>query len=111
MELSFTNKKLAKLLNSEKDTLRKYGADNGRRILLRLSQLAAVENLNELIAFPQVRLHQLKGDRDEQLSIDIKHPYRLIVIPNHSEIPRKPDGGLDWKQISAVKILEITDTH
>lgn len=38
MEVSFTNKKLAKLLGSQKETLRTYGPDNGRRILLRLQQ-------------------------------------------------------------------------
>jgi plasmid maintenance system killer protein len=111
MEISFTNKKLAKLLNSEKDTLRKYGSDNGKRIRLRLSQLAAVENLQELASFPQIRLHQLTGNRNEQLSIDVKHPYRLLVVPNHEEIPRKPDGGLDWQRITAVTVMEITDTH
>jgi proteic killer suppression protein len=111
MEISFNNKKLAKLLNSQRDTLRKYGPDNGKRILLRLSQLAAVENLQELASFPQVRLHQLAGNRNEQLSIDVKHPYRLLFVINHEETPRKPDGGLDWKEITAIIIIEIADTH
>jgi len=111
MEISFNNRKLAKLLNSEKDTLRKYGPDNGRRILIRISQLAAVENLQELASFPHIRLHQLTGNRNEQLSIDVKHPYRLLVVPNHEETPRKPDGGLDWKAITAITIIEIADTH
>lgn len=111
MKVSFNNKKLAKLLNSEKDTLRKYGADNGKRILLRLSQLATVENLQQLAAFPQIRLHQLTGNRNEQFSIDVKHPYRLIVVPNHDETPRKPDGGLDWSAITSITVIEIADTH
>lgn len=111
MEVSFNNKKLAKLLNSEKDTLRKYGADNGKRILLRLSQLAAVENLQQLASFPQIRLHQLTGNRKEILSIDVKHPYRLLVIPNHEETPRKPDGGLNWSAITSITVIEIADTH
>lgn len=111
MEVSFATKKLAKLLNCEKDTLRKYGPDNGRRILTRLSQLTAAANLQELAALPQIRLHELTADRDEQLSLDVKHPYRLIVVPNHDETPRKEDGGLDWERITAVTVREITDTH
>lgn len=111
MEISFKNKKLAKLLSSEKDTLRKYGPENGRRILLRISQLAAVENLQELASFPQIRLHELTGNRNEQLSIDVKHPYRLLVVPNHEETPRKLDGGLDWKAITAITVIGIADTH
>jgi plasmid maintenance system killer protein len=111
MEVSFNNKKLAKLLNSEKETLKKYGADNGKRILLRLSQLAAVENLQQLASFPKIRLHQLSGNRNEQFSIDVKHPYRLLVIANHEETPRKTDGGLDWSSITSITVIEIADTH
>ena len=111
MEISFTNKKLAKLLNSEKETLKKYGPDNGKRILMRLSQLAAAANLQELATFPQIRLHELTANRDEQLSLDVKHPYRLLIIPHHDEMPRKPDGGLDWARITSIIVTEITDTH
>lgn len=111
MELSFANKKLAKLLNSEKDTLRKYGPDNGKRILTRLSQLAAAANLQELASLPQIRLHELTANRDEQLSLDVKHPYRLIITPDHDKIPRKADDGLDWSRIISVIVIEIADTH
>lgn len=111
MELSFANNKLAKLLNNEKDTVRKFGPDNGKRILTRLSQLAAATNLEELARLPQIRLHELGGDRDEQLSLDVKHPYRLIIVVNHEETPRKADGGLDWANITSVTVKEIADTH
>lgn len=56
-------------------------------------------------------MHELKADRDEQISVDVKHPYRLLMIPDHDETPRKPDGGLDWSAISRVTVLEIADTH
>jgi len=111
MQVSFATKKLAKLLNCEKDTLRKYGPDNGRRILRRLSQLAAAANLQELAALPQIRLHELTTNRDEQLSLDVKHPYRLIIIPNHEQTPRKDDGGMDWRDITSITVKEIADTH
>ena len=111
MQISFTNKKLAKMLGDEKKTLRKYGPDNGRRILRRLQQIAAAETLADLATLPQIRLHELRSDRNEQLSIDVKHPYRLIIIPDHEEIPRKADGGLDWNRITKITIKEIVDTH
>lgn len=111
MEISFVNKKLAKLLNSGKDTLRTYGADNGKRILLRLQQIADASSLSELALLPQTRVHELKGNRNEQISVDVKHPYRLLMISAHEEVPRKSDGGLDWARITAVTILEIADTH
>ena len=111
MEVSFTNKKLAKLLSSQKETLRAYGPDNGRRILLRRQQIADASNLAELAMLPQTRVHELTNNRNEQISVDVKHPYRLLIVADHEETPRKPDGGLDWSQITMVKIIEITDTH
>lgn len=111
MQISFINKKLAKLLGNQKETLRTYGPDNGRRILLRLQQTADATNLAELARLPQTRVHELKGDRREQISVDVKHPYRLLLVPDHDETPRKPDGGLDWSRITKVSVTEIVDTH
>jgi proteic killer suppression protein len=111
MEISFINKKLAKLLNHQKETLRTYGPDNGGRILRRLQQLADAANLAELAKLPQTRVHELRANRDEQISLDAKHPYRLLMRPNHNDTPRKPDGGLDWELITKIIITEVTNTH
>lgn len=111
VEISYQNKRLAKLLTNRKEVLRTYGPDNGKRILLRLDQIAAAAHLFELSQLPQTRVHQLKADRDEQISIDVKHPCRLIAVPGNQLVPRKPDGGLDWSRIDQLTILEITDTH
>jgi plasmid maintenance system killer protein len=111
VELSFRNSKLAKVLNSEREILRNYGADNGRRIMLRLSNIRDAETLEQLSKVPQTRVHELTADRNEQISVDAKHPYRLILVCNHEEAPRKPDGGLDWARITKVQLIEIVDTH
>jgi len=111
VELSFINSKLAKELADEKTIIRKYGPDNGRRICQRLADLMAAENLETLRFLPQLRAHELRGDRAGQISVDVKHPRRLLLLPDHVEAPRKPDGGLDWKLITKVKILGIIDTH
>lgn len=111
MQISFPNRKLAKLLNSEKETLRKFGPDNGRRILRRLQQIADATDLHELSKLPQTRVHELTGDRDELISIDVKHPYRLLLKSDHAKTPRKDDGGLDWRHITQVRVVEIVDTH
>jgi plasmid maintenance system killer protein len=111
MQISFTNRKLAKLLGSQKEALRTYGSENGRRILLRLQQISAAESLAELAKLPQTRVHELKQNRDEQISVDVKHPQRLLMLPDHDETPRKADGGLDWERITNVIIVEIVDTH
>ena len=111
MELSFANTKLAKEMADERSIVRNYGPDNGRRICQRLADLAAAENLEILRFLPQLRAHELAGDRAGQISVDVKHPRRLLLVPAHDEIPRKPDGGLDWKRVTKVKIIAIVDTH
>ena len=52
-----------------------------------------------------------RGDRATQLSLDLDGPYRLILSPANNPIPRKEDGGLDWNKVTAVKVIEVTDTH
>lgn len=111
MELSFANRKLAKELADEKSIVRNYGADNGRRICQRLAQLMAAPNLETLRTLPQMRAHELTADRAGQISVDVRHPYRMLLAPDQDEIPRKPDGGLDWSRVTRVKILGIEDTH
>ena len=111
MELSFANTKLAKELANEKSIMRKYGPDNGRRVCQRLADLMAADNLETLRFLPQIRAHELTGDRAGQISVDVRHPRRLLLAPDHTEIPRKPDGGLDWRRVTKVKILSIIDTH
>jgi len=111
MEISYSNKKLAKLLNSQKEVLRTYGHDNGNRILARLTQIAAAETLADLAKLPQTRVHEHTNNNDEQISVDVKHPYRLMLAADHPKTPRKPDGGLDWAKITRVSILRIDDPH
>ena len=57
------------------------------------------------------RCHELIGDRGGQLSLDLDHPYRLIFEPANDPIPCKTDGGLEWKDVTAVEIVGVEDTH
>ena len=34
-----------------------------------------------------------------------------LFEPASNPLPRKKDGGLDWTKVTAVRILEIEDTH
>ena len=111
MEIAFVNTKVAKELADEQTILRKYGPDNGRRICRRLVQLLSAENLEALRLLPQLRVHELVGDRAGQISVDVKHPRRLLLVPDHAGVPRKPDGGLDWARVTRVKLLGVIDTH
>jgi len=43
--------------------------------------------------------------------MDAKHPYRLIFEPADNPPPTKDDGGLDWNEVTAIRIVEIEDYH
>jgi proteic killer suppression protein len=107
----FKDRKLEKEFCSEKALKRKWGAEQGKLIARRLTELAAAENLETLKKLPQLRAHELSGNRAGQISLDVKHPYRLLVTPDYEEAPRKEDGGLDWQKIKRIKVLGVEDTH
>jgi proteic killer suppression protein len=111
MLICFKDGKLEKYFCDERTLKRKWGAEQAKLIARRLTELAAAENLETLKKLPQVRAHELAGDRAGQISLDVKSPYRLLVTPDHEETPRKEDGGLDWQKITKVKVLGVEDTH
>jgi len=84
---------------------------NEKRRVNHLTEIRAAENPADLARLPQLRVHELKGDRKGQISIDVKHPYRLLMVSDHEETPLKQDGGLNWPKITRVKVLGVEDTH
>jgi len=56
-------------------------------------------------------MHELKSDRRGQLAVDVSKNERLVFEPADDPPPTKPDGGLDWSQVTAVRILEVVDYH
>ena len=111
MDITFRSEKLAKIFNSEKSLVREYGIENAIKIKRRMAVLMAANCMEEVSARPPERRHELSGDRKGQFAVDLKHPLRLVFEPNHNPLPRKADGGLDLKKISAVTIIEVEDYH
>lgn len=111
MEISFTSKKLQKLCNSAAKLRGAYGAACAGKIQRRLSEMEAAECLEDLRRLPQARCHDLRADRKGQLAVDVEHPKRLIFKPGHDPRPTRPNGSLDWSQVTRVVIVEIDDYH
>ena len=105
MEMVFSTPKLRKILNSSKECQKAFGAEQAKRILMRLQALAAAENLEVMRNLPG-RCHELSQDRTGQFALDLKHPFRLVFQPADNPVPTKADGGVDWKQVTAVEILQ-----
>lgn len=111
MDILFKSKKLEKQCNDFRLLVRYYGQTRARKIRQRLDDLLAASSLAEINKLPPARCHELVGDRAGQLSVDLDHPYRLILIPANDPTPRKEDGGLDWSKVTAIEIQGIEDTH
>ena len=110
MEIEFQSSHLRKLCNEAKAAVRELGSDNAGKLRRRLDDLRAASSLEVMRSLPG-RCHELKGDRKGQLSIDLKHPMRLLFMPIGPEIKNKPDGGLDWLSVKNIRIIGIEDTH
>lgn len=111
MNILFRTGKLEKVFNDGKRLHRQYGPRRAKLIGQRLYELHSANVLSDLSSLPGTRCHELKGDRSGQLSVDLDHPYRLVFEPADNPVPRKADGGLDWTQVTVIRILEVEDTH
>ena len=111
MDVVFSTSKLRRECNDAKVRSRRYGTRRAALIQRRIDEIRAAGVLEDVRHIPGPRCHELTGDRKGQISVDLDHPYRLLFEPANDPIPRKPDGGLDWNQVTAVRILEVTDTH
>ncbi|MDZ4198629.1 MAG: type II toxin-antitoxin system RelE/ParE family toxin [Kiritimatiellia bacterium] len=111
MVVYFHTSKLQKQCSSKGEAIRKFGPERAKKLMQRLQELEAAENLADIARVPPPRCHELKEDRKGQLSVDLQHPYRLLFIPANDPVPQTAEGGLDWEKVTKIEIVEIEDTH
>lgn len=110
MEVLFETKRLHKRLGTSRSRQKEFGAEAAKKIALRLESLAACSSLADMRQLPG-RCHELTGDWAGHLAVDLQHPMRLVFRPTRSETTVKPDGGMDWRAVESVTIVEIIDYH
>lgn len=110
MDITFKTSKLEKECNNQRLLEKKHGSKRAKRIQRRLTDLRAATVLEDMRHVPG-RCHELRQNRAGQFSLDLDHPYRLIFEPANEPVPAKPDGGIDWTQVTAVRIIGVEDTH
>jgi len=110
MEIRFNSKKLDKILSDSKKIKKRYGEKMARKIMQRLDDMRAASNLEELMRLPG-RHHPLTGNREGQFACDLINPYRLIYEPVNDPLPLNKDGGLIYREITIIDIVEIKDYH
>ena len=88
-----------------------HGARRAILIRRRLDELRAANSLAEIAQLPGPRMHQLKGDRQGQISLDLDHPYRLLLKVADDPPPQRDNGSINLAKVTAVMIFSIEDTH
>jgi plasmid maintenance system killer protein len=111
MNIYFKTKKIAKICNENKESVKAVGADSALRLQQRMMELKAADTLNDISTLPPAKCHELSGNRKRQFSVDISKNYRLLFISANEPTPKKADGGLDKSRITEIEIIEIEDTH
>ncbi len=111
MDIFHANTKIQKLFSQEKKLRAEFGPQLAKTISLRLAQLGDAGSLETLRQdIPGLRIHEYQGADKGKISINLTGNMRLIFKPTDPP-PLKPDGGLNWHEITAIVILEVTDPH
>lgn len=67
--------------------------------------------LDEMRNLPAARCHELKGNRAGSLAVRLHGGWRVVFKPDHDPPPQREDGGLEWREITDIRITGITDYH
>ncbi len=111
MNIAFRTTKLEKTFNSKREMDKTYGDRMAQVLAIRLAVLRSAQALSMVPSTPPERRHQLRGKMRGHYAVDLVHPHRLIFKPNHSPVPRLPDGGIDLAQVTAITIVDVIDYH
>lgn len=107
MVITYRTNKLKKQAEDLKELAKAYGT-HAKAIKTCLEELKAAGNLAVMRTLPAAYCHQLTGKNYKgYLAVKVSGNMRLIFEPNHDPKPKKPDGGLDWEQVTEITIEEL----
>jgi len=106
MNILFQKEKDKEICNNEK-LLRKQCKGNPRRH----RRIRARRDLAVMRYIPMAYCHELKGKRKGKLAVKLDQGLRLTFEPANDPIPQKADGGLDWSQVTAIRIIKIAEDY
>lgn len=110
MNITFSDKKLAKLANNDRALFKHLGKIRALKFKTRMTQLEVAVTLEELRTLPG-NYHELIGNRKGQWACDLDQPYRMIFTPHEKPIPQNESGCYVWLEIKGVEIIELISYH
>ncbi|WP_017187061.1 hypothetical protein [Alkalibacillus haloalkaliphilus] len=103
MEITYSNKKLEKILTSERQIKKKYTKFYSK-VILRMSELRAANNLGDISPSPPPRRHKLTS-QNHCWGVDVSKNFRLIIQA------REPFDPNNLNTVTRISILSIEDYH
>lgn len=76
--IAYRTNKLRRICENAEVAAQEYGEQMAARIQLRIDQISAADNVEQLIKYHIGRCHPLRSNRKGQYAMDLIHPYRLI---------------------------------
>ena len=111
MDLSFRTNKLRRICEDERRAVREHGADNARKLRLRLVDIRTSATLADLLRITAARCHDLHGDREGEWAVPLQGLWRLVFRLDQTPLPRTAHGEVDLAQIVSLEIVRIEDYH
>lgn len=108
MEVTFANSDLQTICEDPRQAKRELGPASAKKLQARLADLVAASRLGDV---PAGQPHPLKGSREGQFSIRLSGGQRLVSEAADEPVPTASDGAIDWKNVSAIRIVFIGDYH
>lgn len=108
MEIRYKDKKVRELCESKVVADKKLGAASARKLKVRLLALEAAARVTDLVAGNP---HPLKGDRLGQFALELAGGWRLVFAPANDPCPARPDGSVEWSEVTIISIEFIGDYH
>ena len=109
LNLAFPTLALRQICLSQTKAEAKYGYRVARQLRARLTDLRSADTISDLP--PVGRPREIHGNPHNKYAIDLDDGYRLVLRANHSEVPLKKSGRVDWAIVSRVMIVGIEVSH
>ena len=110
MEVSFASDRLKKTCEPVAERKRRFDEPTAGKLKTRLDDLDAAHSMEDMRNLPG-HWEELKGDRRGQFSCRLAGGLRLIVRPRRQPARTRPDGGLDWRAVDQVTVVDVLDYH
>lgn len=108
MKITFADADLEAMCRQQKLASRKLGALSAKKLQLRLAELFNADHVGELVSG---RPHPLQGARQGDFAVDLYGGDRLVFRAFRQPPPRKPDGSIDWSEVTEVTIVQLGNYH